>query len=52
MQLKGLKATHGILVTTSHFTVQAKEQAKECPIELWDKHDLHRIVKKYLMQLE
>lgn len=51
MQLKSVKATHSIIITTSHFTVQAMEQAKECTIELWDKHELHKMVKKYLMEI-
>jgi HJR/Mrr/RecB family endonuclease len=51
MQYKNFKANHGLLITTSHFTVQAREQAKECPIELWDKHDLDKIIKKYILQL-
>ena len=51
MQLKSVRATHSIIITTSHFTVQAKEQAKECTIELWDRHDLEKMVRKYLMEL-
>ena len=52
MQKQGVKATHSILITTSHFTIQAKEQAKECAIELWDKNILQNMVRKYLMQIE
>ncbi len=52
MQLKSVKATHSILITTSHFTVQAEEQAKECAVELWNKEILHTLIKKYLMQIE
>jgi len=52
MQLKDVRATQGILVTTSHFTVQAIEQARECPIELWDKTDLHKMIRKYLMKID
>lgn len=51
MQLKNVQANHSIIITTSHFTVQAREQAKECAIELWDKQDLKKMVKKYLMDL-
>jgi len=51
MQLKNVRATHSIIITTSHFTVQAREQAKECAIELWDRHDLEDMVRKYLMNL-
>lgn len=51
MQLKNVQATHSILITTSHFTVQAREQAKECAIELWERHDLEKMVRKYLMKI-
>ena len=51
MQLKSVRATHSIIITTSHFTVQAREQAKECAIELWDRHDLEKMVRKYLMEI-
>ncbi|MFA4855263.1 MAG: restriction endonuclease [archaeon] len=50
MQLKDVKANKGIVVTTSDFTVQAEHQASETPVELWNKHILHQMVKKYLMQ--
>jgi len=49
MKLKNVKATHGILVTTSRFTVQAKIQAEETDVELWDKNILHQMVRKYLI---
>jgi len=49
MQLKGLKANKGILITTSNFTKQARLQAEDNPIELWDKEFLHATVKKYLI---
>ncbi len=52
MQKKDIKANHSILITTSHFTVQAREQADELAIELWDKHELSKMVKKYLMKIE
>lgn len=51
MQLKDIKANHSIIITTSHFTVQAREQANECAIELWDRHDLEKMVRKYLMKI-
>jgi len=51
MRLKGIKANHSVLITTSHFTVQAKEQAEDNAIELWDKHLLHEMVRKYLMKI-
>ncbi len=49
MKLKNVKATHGILVTTSRFTVQAKVQAEETDAELWDRNILHQMVRKYLI---
>ena len=52
MQQRDIKATHSILITTSHFTVQAREQAKECATELWDGEDLKKMVKKYLMEIK
>ena len=44
-----VKADQSIIVTTSGFTVYAKEQAKEAPIELWDKKALHEMVRKYMV---
>jgi restriction endonuclease Mrr len=49
MKLKTIRATHGVLVTTSRFTVQAKVQAEETDVELWDKNVLHQMVRKYLI---
>lgn len=51
MQHRNIRANHSIIITTFHFTVQAKEQAKECSIELWDGHELKKMVKKYLMEI-
>jgi len=51
MHHRNVKATHSLLITTSHFTVQAREQAKECATELWGKEELHKMVKKYLMDI-
>ncbi len=51
MQHRNIQANHSIIITTSHFTVQAKEQAKECAIELWDNQLLKKMVKKYLMEI-
>lgn len=48
MQLSTVRANKGILITTSDFTVQAKEQAKETPIELWDGEYFNSIMLKYL----
>jgi len=45
-----VKADQSILITTSGFTVYAQEQAREAPIELWDKRTLHEIVRKYMMR--
>ena len=44
-----VKADQSIIITTSGFTVYAQEQAREAPIELWDKRTLHEIVRKYMM---
>jgi len=49
MKLKTIRATHGVLITTSRFTVQAKVQAEETDVELWDKNVLHQMVRKYLI---
>ncbi len=48
MHLSTIKANKGILITTSDFTVQAKEQAKEAPIELWHGEYFNSILLKYL----
>ena len=48
MQLHTLKANKGILITTSDFTVQAIEQAKEAPIELWNGKYFNTLLLKYL----
>lgn len=39
-----------ILVTTSDFTKNAREQSKNSPIELWNKEKLHELVKKHLLK--
>jgi restriction endonuclease Mrr len=44
-----VKADQSIIVTTSGFTVYAREQAKEAPIELWDKRTLQEFVMKYMI---
>lgn len=43
-----VKAKKSILITTSDFTNQAKEQAKGAPIELWTKKQLLPLIEKYL----
>lgn len=48
MHLRTIKANKAILITTSDFTIQAKEQAKESPIELWNGSYLNSIVEKYM----
>lgn len=48
MHLRTIKANKAILITTSDFTIQAKEQAKESPIELWNGSYLNDIVGKYM----
>lgn len=42
-------ANKTIFITTSDFTVHAKEQAKGAPIELWNKHRLYELIEKYLI---
>ncbi|MBU3958158.1 MAG: restriction endonuclease [Nanoarchaeota archaeon] len=44
------KANKAIIITTSDFTTMAHEQAKEAPIELWNKRTLHQMVKKYFVE--
>ena len=51
MQLQGLKADRGIIVTTSRFTKQAYRQAESNNLELWDKDILHQAVRKHLIGL-
>jgi restriction system protein len=48
MQFNSVKANKAILITSSDFTVQAKEQAKEAPIELWNGKYLSQLITKYL----
>ena len=43
------KANKAIIVTTSDFTVRAEEQAKNAPVELWDKRTLHKMARKYFI---
>jgi len=47
MQLSTVKANKSILITSSGFTVQATEQAKETPIELWNGEYIALLLKKY-----
>lgn len=48
MQLRQVKANKAILISTSDFTFQATEQAKETPIELWDGDYISSLLRKYL----
>ena len=46
------KAGKSIVITTSDFTVQAEEQAKGAPVELWNRKILERMVRKYFIDIE
>lgn len=52
-KILGSRFKHGvdkcILITTSDFTPQAKEQARNAPIELWNRSTLEEKIKKYLL---
>jgi len=50
MQLRHVKANKAILITTSDFTLQAVEQAKETPIELWDGACISSLLRRYLKE--
>ncbi|RLG91394.1 MAG: hypothetical protein DRO36_04315 [Candidatus Hecatellales archaeon] len=43
------KANKSILITTSDFTILAQEQAKEAPIELWNRKVLFNLIEKYML---
>ena len=45
-------ADRTILVTTSSFTRNAEIQARNAPIELWDKYKLHKKVRKHCIEKE
>jgi HJR/Mrr/RecB family endonuclease len=45
-----IKANKAIIITTSDFTVQAKLQAKDAPVELWNRKILHEMIRKYFME--
>ena len=47
MQLSTLKANKSILITSSDFTIQANEQAKAAPIELWNGDYIKSIFASY-----
>lgn len=48
------KATRSIIITTSRFTRQAVKLAKRnsSKIELWDKEKLHKMVRKYFIDVK
>ena len=46
------KANKAVFVTTSDFTVRARDIENEAPIELWDKKTLHQMVRKYFVGIE
>ncbi|MGB7510155.1 MAG: restriction endonuclease [Pelodictyon phaeoclathratiforme] len=50
MAFKNYKATKGVLVTTSDYTIQAHEQAKENPVELWNLNYLNKMITKYFIE--
>jgi len=43
------KADKAVFITTSDFTVRAREVEKEAPIELWNKKVLHQMIRKYFI---
>ena len=46
-----VKANQAIIITTSGFTIQAREQAKDAPVELWGYKVLNDMVKKYFVNM-
>ncbi|MBU2617249.1 MAG: restriction endonuclease [Euryarchaeota archaeon] len=44
------KADKAVFITTSDFTIRAREIEKEAPIELWNKRILHEMIKEYFMK--
>ncbi|MBI2574451.1 restriction endonuclease [Candidatus Woesearchaeota archaeon] len=47
--MRKFKAEKAIIITTSDFTIQAKEQARDEPIELWNGKYFKTLVRKYLI---
>jgi uncharacterized repeat protein (TIGR02543 family) len=41
-----------VVVTTSNFTVMAREQARDSPVELWNNRVLTQLLEKYIIQSE
>ena len=52
MQMRNVKANKAIIITTSDFTIQAKQQAEETPVELWNLKTLKQMVRKYFIELD
>ena len=50
MQMRDVKANKAIIITTSDFTIQAKKQAEEAPVELWNLKTLKQMVRKYFIE--
>ena len=48
MLQRNVRANKSVLITSSDFTLQAIEQAKETPIELWNKNYLAEMLRKYM----
>jgi len=46
------KANKSILVTTSDFTVEAHEQARGAPIELWNRGLLYKMIDRYFISIK
>jgi len=46
------KADKAIFITTSDFSISAKEVEREAPIELWNKYILKKMIRKYFIESE
>lgn len=44
------RADKAVIVTTTDFTQQAREQAKGAPIELWDVKTLRKVMEKQFLK--
>ena len=45
-------ANKAIIVTTSDFTKLAYKQAREAPIELWNRYKLYKMIERYILDQE
>jgi|GEM_PF-3078548 len=45
-------ANKAIIVTTSYFTQRAREQARNAPIELWNRDILYGLIDKYYLSID